>query len=94
MTGELALIAPIEEKQRHMSDIPNPDLRSFDLTTAIWRKASASGGEGNCVEVAQLPGGDRAVRDSKDPCRGFLRFTAAEWAAFRAGALGGHADYD
>ena len=73
-----------------MSDTHKPDLYSFDLTTAIWRKASASGGEGNCVEVAQLPSGAKAVRDSKDPDRGLLRFTASEWAAFRAGVLGGH----
>lgn len=75
-----------------MSDTPEPDLHRFDLATVVWRKASASGGEGNCVEVAQLPLGARAVRDSKEPDREFLRFTASEWAAFRAGVLGGHAE--
>lgn len=66
------------------------ELYAYDLTEAIWRKASASGAEHDCVEIAQLPRGARAVRDSKDPDRGFLRFTASEWAAFRAGVLGGH----
>ncbi|WP_327315942.1 DUF397 domain-containing protein [Streptomyces sp. NBC_01235] len=72
-----------------MSDNAKSDLYSIDLTTAIWRKASASGGEGNCVEVAQLPDGARAVRDSKNPDREPLRFTASEWAAFREGVIAG-----
>lgn len=72
-----------------MSEIPQPDLHSFDLTTAIWHKASASGGEGNCVEVAQLPGEARAVRDSKNPDRAPLRFTAPQWTAFRKGIISG-----
>ncbi|MEV0480195.1 DUF397 domain-containing protein [Streptomyces sp. NPDC050508] len=75
-----------------MSDTPKPDLYSFDLTTAIWHKASASGGEGNCVEIAQLPLGAKAVRDSKDPDRAALRFTSSGWAAFRAGMLAPHAE--
>lgn len=72
-----------------MSNNRKPDLHAIDLTTAVWRKASASGGEGNCVEVAELPGGARAVRDSKNPGRDPLRFTATEWAAFREGVLTG-----
>jgi hypothetical protein len=68
------------------------DPYGYDLTEAIWRKASASGAEHDCVEIAQLPCGTRAVRDSKDPDRGFLLFTASEWAAFRASVLGGHAE--
>ena len=43
----------------------------MDLTSATWRKSSYSGGNGgNCVEVAVLAGGRRAVRDSKDPAGG------------------------
>ena len=33
----------------------------------VWRKASKSGSQGQCVEVACLDGGRVAVRDSKDP---------------------------
>ncbi|PZT74369.1 MULTISPECIES: DUF397 domain-containing protein [unclassified Streptomyces] len=62
-------------------------LYAFDLSAAAWRKATASAGENNCVEVASLPNGGRAVRDSKDPDRTALRFTASEWAAFRAGVV-------
>jgi hypothetical protein len=44
---------------------------------------------GECFEVTDLPDGGKAVRDSKNPGRGDLRFTAAEWAAARAGFLAG-----
>jgi hypothetical protein len=48
-----------------------------------WVKSSYSGGSGgNCVEIATLPDGDRAVRDSKDPEGPVLRFTADEWRVF------------
>lgn len=68
---------------------PKADLYACDLTRAIWRKASASGAEHDCVEVAELPGGARAVRDSKNPGRTPLRFTASEWTAFRKGVIAG-----
>lgn len=57
-----------------------------------WRKSTRSGAQGNCVEVADLPDGGRAVRDSKDPTGPVLRFTAAEWDAFREGMKDGEFD--
>jgi hypothetical protein len=40
----------------------------MDLTSAIWRKATRSGGNGGgCVEVAGNLPGVVAVRDSKRP---------------------------
>lgn len=65
------------------------ELYAFDLSAATWRKSSASAGEGNCVEIADLPNGAIAVRDSKNPAREPLRFDAAEWAAFREGVIAG-----
>jgi len=57
----------------------------MDLTSATWRKSSYSGGNGgNCVEVAVLAGGRRAVRDSKDPAGPALTFSPAAWRAFTA----------
>jgi hypothetical protein len=59
----------------------------------VWRKSRYSSGQGgNCVEVAQLDDGGRAVRDSKDPSGPMLRFTPAEWAAFTAGVRDGEFD--
>ncbi len=55
-----------------------------------WRKSSHSGNQGgNCVEVAKLPDGGAAVRDSKDPDGPVLHFTAAEWTAFVSGVRDG-----
>ncbi len=54
-----------------------------------WRKSSYSGTSGTCVDVADLPEGGRAVRDSKDPAGPVLTFTPAEWATFCAGVRSG-----
>ena len=65
----------------------------FDPSTLQWRKSSYSGNQGgNCVEVAQVADGGRAVRDSKDPQGGVLVFTVSEWAAFLDGAKTGEFD--
>lgn len=57
-----------------------------------WRKSSASAAGDNCVEVADLPSGGRAVRDSKDPSGPQLLFTPGEWDAFITGVKGGEFD--
>ena len=67
-----------------------------DLTRARWRKSTRSGGQGDCVEVADLepvtgtPG--IGVRDSKDKTGPVLRFTPSEWVAFLEGAKIGEFD--
>jgi hypothetical protein len=53
------------------------------LTGAAWRKASYSQAEGNCVEVASLPGAV-AVRDSKNQGGPALAFTPGQWRRFTA----------
>ncbi|MCY7342578.1 MAG: DUF397 domain-containing protein [Pseudonocardia sp.] len=59
-----------------------------------WRKSSFSGGNGgDCVEIADLPGGGRAVRDSKlGDTSPILHFTPTEWTAFIAGVHAGEFD--
>jgi len=48
-----------------------------------WVKSSYSGSQGgNCVEVAALPDGGRAVRDSKNADGPVLLFPPGEWEAF------------
>lgn len=64
-------------------------MSTTDLTSATWRKSSRSNGQMSCVEVADLDGGARAVRDSKNPTGPALTFTSAEWAAFTAGLRAG-----
>ncbi len=64
---------------------------NFDRRTAIWRRSSRSSVD-NCVEVAELPDGGRAVRDSKNPDGPILFFTLSEWAAFVGGAKDGEFD--
>ncbi|HEY9389153.1 MAG TPA: DUF397 domain-containing protein [Mycobacteriales bacterium] len=57
-----------------------------DLGTAVWRKSSHSGSDGQCVEVAFVDARRVAVRDSKNPAGPVLLFTGAEWATFVATA--------
>ena len=56
-----------------------------------WFKSSFSAA-GNCVEVAHLPGGGVAVRDSKNRAKAAHVYTRGEWEAFLSGAKKGEFD--
>ncbi|MFC9087823.1 DUF397 domain-containing protein [Nocardiopsis dassonvillei] len=62
------------------------------LPKVVWTKSSWSNPDGNCVEVAALPDGDIAVRNSRDPQGPALVYTPAEIEAFVRGAKTG--DFD
>jgi hypothetical protein len=62
-----------------------------DLTGAVWRKSTRSGGNGgNCVEVADNLPDIVALRDSKDPNGPVLTFSSASWTAFIVTTRGGY----
>lgn len=64
-----------------------------EIKGAQWRKSRRSGGNGNCVEVAVLPNGDVAVRNSRYPGGPALIYTREEIAAFFGGVKDGEFDF-
>ncbi|MET7935315.1 DUF397 domain-containing protein [Streptomyces sp. NPDC005322] len=67
-------------------------LYSIDPASLNWQKSSFTANNGECFELAPLPGGGVAVRDSKNPAGPHLCFTSGEWGAFKAGMKAG--DFD
>ncbi|KJK49453.1 DUF397 domain-containing protein [Streptomyces sp. NRRL F-4428] len=53
-----------------------------DLTGAMWRSSTFSGGNNECVEVADNVPGIVPVRDSKRPAGPVIGFGAGAWQAF------------
>jgi hypothetical protein len=59
-----------------------------EITGVTWLKARASVGAGECIEVAGLPEGGVAMRNSRHPEGPALIFTKAELWAFLEGVKG------
>ena len=63
-----------------------------DTAGVAWRKSSFSGGNSGgdgCVEVALLPSGEVAVRDTKDRALPPHHHSTEAWSEFLAGIRAG-----
>ncbi|MFE2295056.1 DUF397 domain-containing protein [Streptomyces sp. NPDC059452] len=63
-----------------------------DLIPGRWVKSRKSEANGMCVELAALPQGGIAIRNSTDPAGAALIFRGAEFEAFVDGAKRGEFD--
>jgi hypothetical protein len=63
------------------------------LQEVSWLKSRVSNPSGNCVEMAELPDGGIAVRNSRFPDGPALLYTRAEIDAFIRGAKDGDFDH-
>ena len=67
-------------------------IAARSLREAAWVKSRHSNSQGNCVEMARLPDGQVAVRNSRHPEGPALIYTRAEIEALIRGAREG--DFD
>lgn len=67
-------------------------MPAADLSDVTWRKSRHSNSQGTCVELASLPDGAIALRNSQHPDSPALIYTRAEIDAFIRGAKDGEFD--
>jgi hypothetical protein len=67
-------------------------MPATDLAGVSWRKSRHSNSQGNCVELAELPDGSIAVRNSRFPDGPALIYTRAEIRALMLGVKDGEFD--
>jgi uncharacterized protein DUF397 len=81
-------VGVLPQKEIKVDVVPNPLLPAH-LRAVKWRKSRHSNPSGNCVEMARLPGGRVAVRDSHRPDGPALLFSRAAWERFLHGVREG-----
>jgi hypothetical protein len=68
-------------------------MLASELDDVRWLKSQHSNPNGACVELAALPSGEIAMRNSRFPVGAVLLYTQAEITAFLAGAKDGEFDH-
>ena len=68
-------------------------MLAAELDDVRWLKSWHSNPNGACVELAALPSGEIAMRNSRFPAGPVLLYTHAEITAFLAGAKDGVFDH-
>jgi Domain of unknown function (DUF397) len=81
-----------DPREAHMHH-PYNGIPAGQLGQVAWLKSSYSNPNGNCVEIAWLPDGQFAVRNSRHPEGPALIYTRDEIAALIDGARGGDFDH-
>ena len=78
----------------HSATPPTGGVPASQLPPVTWQKSRRSNPSGNCVELAELPGGAGvAVRHSRHPNGLALVYTPEEITAFLAGVRDGEFDH-
>ncbi|MFV2195532.1 DUF397 domain-containing protein [Nocardiopsis sp. LOL_012] len=60
----------------------------YSSTDELTFRKSSYSNPSNCVEVANVPGGNAAVRDSMNPQYGHFLIPGTEWAALLGSVRG------
>lgn len=81
----------VGESEGEMGAIYN-GMPCSELGELAWRKSRHSNPNGNCVELAELPDGGIAMRNSRHPGGPVLVYAAADMEAFVRAAKAGQFD--
>jgi Domain of unknown function (DUF397) len=68
-------------------------MAAKDLQQVVWQKSRYSNSQGECVELARLPSGEVAMRNSRFPDGPALVYTSAEVEAMLLSIKDGEFDH-